>query len=322
MSSASSLPRSPLTESDRQRIGSGAAARFDALLDLMQCGLKTLDDKPEETPETALRALWLLAAGRPMSARLAADQAPDMLSAAQNDLLDTLVQRRLQGVPLAHITGRQSFMGVEMLAGPGALIPRRETELLGEAAAALVNEAVQSRGQALAVDVCTGSGNLALGIAAAVPQAQVFGADLSEEAVQLALRNAEHLGLSARVEFRRGDLLAPFDEGRFLGQVDVLSCNPPYISSAKVSLMAEEISRFEPELAFDGGPFGIRILNRLIAEAPRFIRPGGWLAFEVGAGQGVSVQRRLGANSRYGEIRTLTDSRGEIRALVSRVTAG
>lgn len=291
--------------------------RYEELLSLFEQGLRTLDDKPEETPDTALRALWLLAAGLPMSAQAATGHPLPPLTSQQHSALDTLVQKRLDGIPLAHLTGRQRFMDVELLAGAQALIPRRETELLGRAAARRLVDIVAERGMAIALDACTGSGNLALGIASAVAGARILACDLSEDAVALARSNVAHLGLQDRVEVRQGDLLAPFDEPDWHGRIDVLVCNPPYISSAKVPVMAQEIADFEPSLAFDGGPFGVRILNRLIQEAPKFIREGGWLAFEVGAGQGPSVLRRLVSAGKFKSIEPLENETGEVRAFLA-----
>jgi release factor glutamine methyltransferase len=281
-------------------------------------GLQTLHDKPEETSASALRALWHLAAGERLSVQAASERPLLALTTAQAQHLAELVGERLRGTPLAHLTQRQRFMGLELLAGPQALIPRRETELLGQAAAQLLTEAAHGGRAVLALDVCTGSGNLALGMAAQVPNARVLAADLSHEAVELARQNVLALGLQQRVEVREGDLLAPFDEAGFLGRIDVLTCNPPYISSPKVDTMPSEIAAHEPRLAFDGGPFGIRILQRLIREAPRFVRPGGWLAFEVGLGQGPAVSKRLTPAAGYAELRALTDAQGEVRALLAR----
>jgi release factor glutamine methyltransferase len=308
-----------LPATEREIIGPAAALRFESLLHELMQGLQTLQDKPEETPETALRALWFLAAGRPMSARAAADRPLCTLTTQQDGELEALVTRRLAGAPLAHLTRRQHFMGIELLAGPEALIPRQETELLGLAAASLLKEAVQMRAQATALDVCTGCGNLAVGLAYAVPNARVLAADLSEDAVRLARMNVKLHGLESRVDVRQGDLMGPFDEPEVLGQVDVLVCNPPYISSGKVLSMPAEIAQFEPQLAFDGGPFGVRILTRLIQEAPRFLRAGGWLAFEVGLGQGDWVMRRLQPSAGYADIRPLSDENGQIRAVLARL---
>lgn len=120
-----------------------------------------------------------------------------------------------------------------------------------------------------------------------------------------------------RVEFHAGDLFEPFNQAGFHGQVDLLVCNPPYISSQKVDAMNGEISGFEPRLAFDGGPLGVRILQRLIREAPACLRPGGRLAFEVGPGQGPAALKRLQSSGAFTQHRSVTDARGEIRALLA-----
>jgi release factor glutamine methyltransferase len=120
------------------------------------------------------------------------------------------------------------------------------------------------------------------------------------------------------MEVREGDLLTPFDEPAFLANVDLLVCNPPYISSKKVDTMPNEIIEFEPRLAFDGGPLGIKILQRLIREAPRFLRKGGSLAFEVGFGQGRAIIQRLNHARSFTEIRPIEDDSGEVRAIVAR----
>jgi len=134
--------------------------------------------------------------------------------------------------------------------------------------------------------------------------------------VALAERNAHYLELQDRVEFRKGDLLAPFDGPAFHGQVDLLVCNPPYISSRKVDTMPREIIGHEPRLAFDGGPFGNRIVARLIREAPRFLRNGECLAFEVGLGQGSALMKRLSADKRYSWLRPIEDEAGAVWAIV------
>ena len=137
----------------------------------------------------------------------------------------------------------------------------------------------------------------------------------------LARLNATHLGLQQRVEFRAGDLLAPLDTAEFHGTVDVLTCNPPYISSAKVEQMHGEISKYEPRLAFDGGAFGVNILMRLLQDAPRFIKPGGWLAFEVGLGQGPAMAKRLEKAGHFSDLRMEKDANGAPRALAARFSS-
>ncbi|MEY4563045.1 MAG: release factor glutamine methyltransferase [Pseudomonadota bacterium] len=294
------------------------SAAFDRQLDLLSRRLQILPDKPQETPAATLRVLWHLAAGQALSVEAAEAVPLAELDTASADRLDALIEQRASGVPLAHLSGRQRFMGLDMLAGKEALIPRHETELLGETGIGLLREVIAAGVAAPRVmDICTGSGNLALALAHHVPTARVFASDLSEEAVALAGRNAVHLGLNDRVQFRAGDLLEPFNEAGFHASVDVMLCNPPYISSGKVDTLPEEIGAFEPRLAFDGGPLGVRILQRLIREAPLYLRPGAWLAFEVGLGQGPAVLKRLIASGGFAAQRAVNDARGEMRVIVA-----
>jgi release factor glutamine methyltransferase len=292
---------------------------YKELLARLSRDLSVLSDKPEETPESTLCALWHAAAGTPKSAQMASEGELPVLEPENAANLIGLLERRLAGVPLAHLTGRQSFMGLEFLAGPEALVPRKETELLGYAVLNVLSEIVNERSHTTLIDVCTGSGNLALSLALHEKRARVYAADLSADAVGLARRNAKHLGLGDEMEFRIGDLLSPFDELHFYGAVDCITCNPPYISSGRVGTMPSEISGHEPRLAFDGGPFGIRILQRLATEAPRYLRQGGWLAFEVGAGQGPSIVRRIRSSGMYSKIRTVEDGSGEVRVVLARM---
>jgi release factor glutamine methyltransferase len=290
---------------------------FEALRDRVQSAATFLPDLPEETADATVRALWLLVAGDAVSAEGAAGRSLPALSREQQGRLAELVEQRIAGVPLAHLTQRQRFMGLDLFCSAEALVPRKETELLARAAIERASAIATERGRCRVVDVCTGAGNVALAVARHVRGASVFGADLSEPAVALATRNARHLQLD--VDFRAGDLLEPFRSPDFLGQVDVLTCNPPYISSGKVTHMPGQISSHEPRLAFDGGPLGISILMRLLNEAPAFVRPGGWLAFEVGLGQGPAMIKRMQANPVFREVVPVMDAAGAIRTCSARL---
>jgi release factor glutamine methyltransferase len=290
---------------------------FAALLAEVHSFWVPLHDKPEETAEGIVRALWLAAAGAPASIERAAGMALPALDRAASGRLRALLARKKAGEPLAHLTGLQSFLGLELLAGPEALIPRKETEILGRALIRKLDELARRRGELIVVDVCTGSGNLALACARHQPGARTWGADLSAEAVDLARRNARHCGLESIVQFVQGDLFAPFDNPAFLGRCDIVCCNPPYISAAKVAGMHPEISGFEPELAFNGGAFGVAVLTRLLREAPRFLGPASWLGLEVGAGQGPAVARQLAKNPAFSTVETCADAAGEVRAVLA-----
>src|ERR1017187_5590561 len=240
-----------------------------------------LPDKPEETIEAVVRALWLCAAGIRVSAVKALTINLPELSEEQKRTLTELLEQRSSGTPLAHLTGRQQFMGLECICNSQALIPRRETEILGNAARAILVEKVLPGNSAPQVlDLCTGSGNLACAMATHVPQCTVYAADLSEEAVNLAKMNSQHLGRGDKVRAFAGDLFAPFESEQFHHFFDLILCNPPYITSTKLPLLHQEIIGHEPKMAFDAGPLGLAILWRLLKDAPRFAKNGGWL--EIG----------------------------------------
>ncbi len=289
---------------------------FRGLLDQVKTFWRALPDKPEETPEGLVRALWLAAAGKPASVVRASRMKMPILSEAAYQKCLRLIEQKKAGVPLAHLTERQNFLGLEMLAGPEALVPRIETEILGRAALAKLHVMAEERGSLRIIDLCTGSANLALAYAHYEPRARVHASDLSPEAVAFARRNCAHVGID--IDLRQGDLFAPFESGEFIGQCDFVSCNPPYIPASKVPQMGNEISGFEPELAFNGGIYGISVLTKLLRDAPRFLKRGSWLGFELGAGQGPALVKRLQSNAAYSAVEPQCDGTGEIRAILAR----
>lgn len=286
---------------------------YKQLLELLAAKLVVLPDKPEESPEVTLRALWLKASGTPASAELASATALRSLSDDEVESLQGLVAQRLAGVPLAHLTGRQRFMGLELLAGPQALVPRKETELLGATALARAT----GDESMLVLDVCTGSGNLAIAVARSLPKVTVHAADLAEDAVELARENVRFAGVEPSVSVWTGDLFAAFPE-ELQGRADLVICNPPYISSGRVDAMDAEISAHEPRLAFDGGSFGLAIISRLIADAPAWMKPGGWLCFEIGLGQGPHWVKALSRRTDYDLVEPAVNADGDVRAIAAR----
>ena len=290
----------------------------EELLTVLAGDVDFLPDKPEETAETTLAALWLTAAGEPISAAGSVGQQLPALDQRQQDELRAMVRRRVAGTPLAHITGRQQFMGIELLTTPQALIPRKETEILGRAAVRQLEKIAQRVDHPMVMDVCTGAGNLAVAMALHCPTCRVYAADLSEDAVALAERNFVFHGIESRCKVFTGDLFAAFDDQDVMGKMDLITCNPPYISTARVDEMEHEIHDHEPSLAFDGGAFGIKILHRLIKEAPGYLKESGWLAFEVGLGQGEAMIKRMQKKYSYSEVTPLVDENGEIRGIIAR----
>jgi release factor glutamine methyltransferase len=277
--------------------------------------LSLWEDKPEETVDSTLKALWHKAAGIAKSAKNALDLPLPELSEQQLSQLYQLVEQRLNGVPLAYITGRQNFMNIELLSDNRALIPRKETEILGEKALEFCQKLLKTKPNIHIFDVCCGSGNLSLAIAHFLPQVFVFASDLSLEAVGLARENISFLNLDKQVKVCQSDLFSAFETDDYLGKVDLIVCNPPYISSSKVTKMGKEISANEPAMAFDGGMMGFKVIQKLIQEAPKFLTKGGIVIFEVGVGQGPFIIQLCEKSQLYKQVGSVSDKLGNIRVV-------
>ncbi len=193
---------------------------------------------------------------------------------------DALLARRLAREPTAHITGVREFCGLEFEVSPAALIPRPETEHLVEAAVELARTRSRIRRGPIFADVGTGSGAIAVALARAVPRSEVYAIDLSSDALALATRNLARHGVEKQVMLLRGDLLSPLPE-----YVDVVVANLPYVPSGDLPTLPPEVREHEHLQALDGGPDGLDVIRRLLAEAPAFLRPRGAVCLEFGFGQ-------------------------------------
>jgi len=216
--------------------------------------------------------------------------------------------------PLAHVRGRVRFMDLEVLVAPGALVPREETELLGYTALRVLEETAEPR----IIDMCCGSGNLACGMAAKRPDARVWASDLTDGAVAVARANVSHLGLGERVTITQGDLFTPFHDFALQETIDVVVCNPPYISTGKLAKERAELLDHEPREAFDGGPYGVSIFQRVIRDSTAFLKPGGHLLFEIGVGQERQVTALFARANAYQDIHLVADYAGTPRVIVGR----
>ncbi|MBQ9197778.1 MAG: peptide chain release factor N(5)-glutamine methyltransferase [Clostridia bacterium] len=217
---------------------------------------------------------------------------------------DALIRRRAEREPLQYITGEAWFMGLRLQTSPGVLIPRFDTETLCQAALE------RMQGGERVLDLCTGSGALAVAIAHQFPQSRVCAGDISPAAIALARENAARCG--AAVELRQGDLFAPFAGIRF----DIIVSNPPYIPSSALPGLQGEVLR-EPALALDGGEDGLRFYRRIIREAPAHLAPDGWLLLEIGSDQAAAVTGLMAAD--YRDIQTYSDLNGLSRAVAGRI---
>jgi release factor glutamine methyltransferase len=199
----------------------------------------------------------------------------------------SLIERRMAGEPTQYLTGVKEFYNRPFKVDARVLIPRPETELLVEAALHALPKDAPCR----ALDICTGSGCIAISLAAERPQASLLATDLSPEACALARENAEALGVGARVTVSQGDLFAPVPED---ARFQLVVSNPPYIASWEIPELSVEVRR-EPHLALDGGQDGLAVIRRVIEGARRYLLPGGLLAMEIGETQGTAVRELLQA---------------------------
>lgn len=215
--------------------------------------------------------------------------------------------------------GTVHFMGLELACAEGALVARKETETLARTVIDILRAREAAMGPPLVIDMCTGSGNLACAIAHHVPTATVHASDLTDGCVSVARKNVERLGLAGRVTVHQGDLFGPLtDRPELAGKVDLVVCNPPYISTGKLESASATLLEREPREAFDGGPYGIAIHSRVVKDALAFLRPGGVLAFEIGAGQAKQVSILFTRARSYENVESVTDETGEVRVLHSR----
>ena len=204
---------------------------------------------------------------------------------------------------------RVQFCGLPFAAAPGAFLPRAETELLARVA---LECAATLRADARLIDMCCGVGNVAGVLAGQFPQVQVWASDLMAVAARSARHNMEQHGLAGRVCVLHGDLFAPLTGRGLEGTIDLIVCNPPYISTKRLAQRADLLAR-EPREAFDAGPFGLAIHQRVMRAAFGFLRPGGWLVLEFGVGQARQVKRLFDRTRSYGETQLYADASGIAR---------
>lgn len=234
------------------------------------------------------------------------------LEAGELALLRDLVKRRRAREPIAYLRGEREFYGRTFRVDPRVLIPRPDTEALVDVA--LARSAHVSLSMRL-LDLCTGSGCVAITMARQRPTSRVLATDLSADALAVARENAYRLG-AYNVAFAQGDLFAGVPAG---SQFDAITANPPYIPTGEIAGLMADVRDFEPRAALDGGADGLDLVRRIVAEAPAFLDEGGVLAMEIGAGEAPAV-RDLFERHGYRDVQVDRDY-GKIERVVSGVRA-
>ena len=199
------------------------------------------------------------------------------LEGAELAQLRDLVKRRRAYEPIAYLRGEREFYGLKFRVDKRVLVPRPDTETLVDAALARSSHLSMSMRQ---LDLCTGSGCVAIAMARQRPTAQVFASDISKDALAVARDNALRLG-AYNTAFFESDLFRAFAGKRF----DVITANPPYIASAEIATLMPDVRDHEPKLALDGGEDGLVLVRRIVTDATAHLEPGGLLAVEIGAGE-------------------------------------
>lgn len=219
------------------------------------------------------------------------------------------IQRRGDGEPLEYILGEQEFMGLSFKVTPAVLIPRRDTEVLVQAAL----EFLKTKDRARILELGTGSGAIGISLVCRLPAASVVAVDISAEALSVARENAARLGAAGRIAFLAGDLFKPLPPG---SRYDLILSNPPYISKEEYPDLPEDVKR-EPALALLGGVDGLNYYRRIAPGSYEYLEPGGGLILEIGWQQARAVSTILG-EAGYGDIYVLRDQGGRDRAVIAR----
>lgn len=204
----------------------------------------------------------------------------EVITVEQKEMYEKYIDERASHIPLQHITGVQEFMGLEFCVNEHVLVPRQDTEVLVESALEVLESGMDI------LDMCTGSGCILISLMKHCPGITGVGIDVSEEALKVAKKNCEKLGVE--VEFVQSDLFA-----NVLGRYDVIVSNPPYIRTAVIEELKEEVKCHDPFIALDGKEDGLYFYRKIVANSPKFLVLGGKLYFEIGYDQGEDVKKLM-----------------------------
>ena len=270
------------------------------LLDIIKFSSDDLEESGVPDPLVDAELLVLHAAGME---RLRAYIDNPEIDQSLRSKIKRLVTRRASGEPLQYIIGVVDFLGLHIRVGKGVLIPRPETELLVEEAIKTVRSQMSdvrcekpTRGKTqksksssplCMLDLCTGSGCIALALAREFPTAQVYATDVSSKAIQYAKGNADYNGIK-NVTFLKGSLFSPVEEHM---PFDLITANPPYIRSSDIDGLQREVRDWEPVSALDGGEDGLDFYREILSKAAGYLKDAGWIFFELGFGQSQTVKK-------------------------------
>lgn len=224
------------------------------------------------------------------------------------------IEQRAQGKPVQYITGVQEFMGLELGISPEVLIPRGDTEIIVERLLELTDKNSSLR----IVDMCTGSGAIAVSLAHLLPNSRVTAVDISDAALECCRKNIEKLELQDRVEALKSNLFENLTSEAFINNIDMIVSNPPYIPTRDISELSVNVREYEPKLALDGGSDGLDFYRKISKQAPRYLKSGGILAFEIGYNQGQDVMNIIKESGSWYDLECCKDLAGLDRCVIAR----
>ncbi len=264
--------------------------------------------KKHESETPRLDAEILLAHARNCPRIALYTQFDEPLSDPVRAKMRELVQRRAQSEPVAYLVGHREFFSLDFDVTRDVLIPRPDTETLVMA----VLDAAKPLAEPKILDLCTGSGCVAIAVAKNCPAAIVTATDLSPAALTVAKENAEKHKVDQRVTFQEGDLFAAVgSEERF----DIIAGNPPYVTTAELETLATDIRKYEPRQALDGGPDGLDVVRRIVRDAAAHLQPGGSIFLEISPEQGDAVQQIFTEAGTFTDLRAIKDLSGRTRVV-------
>jgi release factor glutamine methyltransferase len=237
----------------------------------------------------------------------------DWLGAHAVERFSAHLQRRLEGEPVAYITGRREFMGLSFLVDSRVLIPRAETETLAE----YVLTHAQAQKIERLLDVGTGSGCIAVSLAVLLPELKAHATDVSADALEVARQNARRHGVLPRIHFYEGAFFQPLPDS-LRASFQVIVSNPPYIPDYEYPLLQKNVREYEPAAALRGGPNGLDPFRAIVGEAPAWLCGGGLIALEIGEGQSGGASEIMRRTGRLEVIEIARDLAGKPRVIVGR----
>ena len=256
--------------------------------ELLNQGIIMLKNEKIDSPKTKARLILESTLNKSREYLIIYDK--NEVTSAQRDNYIKKIKRVILGEPVQYITGLQEFMKLNFFVTKDVLIPRQDTEVLVEEVIKIAKDIPNP----VILDLCTGSGAIAVSLAKYIPNSKIYGIDISEKALEVAKKNAEFNGVKNSIEFRVSDLFNKIRNQKF----DIIISNPPYIKKEDIKLLPKDVQK-EPKIALDGGTDGLVFYSRIAKSAYKHLRRGGYLCLEIGYNQKLQVKKIIEGQKRY-----------------------